>query len=101
MAEAKECTTCGSEVDNAINEVTFEEALEGFSSRKFWISFFIRPCCPPPGQRLALHQLDQQREYVRAREDFSDEQKAQLLAAIDEGEAWYKTTPYWHKGANN
>lgn len=96
-----ECAACGTESDGTAKEVTFEEALEAFNSRKFWISFFVRPCCPPPGQRLALHQLDHQRDLVNAREDFTDDQKAQLLAAIDGGEAWYRTTPYWAKGANN
>ena len=63
--------------------------------RKFWVSFFIRPCCPPPDGKTAAKHLEEQREMVRARTDFSDEQKAELVALIDEGEAWYRSTPYW------
>lgn len=76
-------------------EVSFEKAREAYADRKFWVSFFIRPCCPPPDGKTAAKHLEEQREMVRARADFSDEQKAELVALIDEGEAWYRSTPYW------
>lgn len=79
-------------------DVTFEQAREAYSKRSFWISFFVRPCCPPPAGDLAARAIEGQRELVRARNDFTDEQKSQLIALIDEGEAWYRTTPYWSKG---
>lgn len=84
--------------DASIYNVTFDEARASYGDRKFWVSFFVRPCCPPPGAETAKKQLDAQRAMVRAREDFTDEQKSELIALIDEGEAWYKSTPYWHKG---
>lgn len=93
------CVTCDAP-DEELAGVSFEEALAAYSSRKFWISFFVRPCCPPPGADQAKLELEKQRDQVRARADFSEDQKAQLIAAIDGGEAWYKTTPYWHKGEN-
>ncbi len=76
-------------------DVSFEKAREAYADRKFWVSFFIRPCCPPPGGKTAAKHLEEQREMVRARDDFSDEQKAELISLIDEGEAWYRSTPYW------
>lgn len=79
-------------------EVTYEEAAESYGDRKFWVSFFVRPCCPPPGGAMAKKQLDIQRDMVRERADFTDEQKQHLLSLIDEGEAWYRSTPYWAKG---
>lgn len=89
------CTIAGQEVPF----VSFEEAKASFGDRKFWVSFFVRPCCPPPPGEQAKRALDAQRDMVRAREDFTDDQKAELIALIDEGEAWYRTTPYWSKGA--
>ncbi len=86
--------------DGLSSDIPFEEARDAFSSQKFWVSFFVRPCCPPPAASLARQQLDIQRDLVRAREDFTEDQKQVLLDLIDKGEAWYKTTPYWGKGAS-
>lgn len=91
MAETSACTAPASP---AI-EVPFEKARDAYADRKFWVSFFIRPCCPAPSGKIAARHLEEQRELVRARVDFSDEQKAELIALIDEGEAWYRSTPYW------
>lgn len=77
------------------SDVPFEKAREAYADRKFWVSFFIRPCCPPPGGKTAAKHLEEQREMVRARADFDDAQKAELISLIDEGEAWYRSTPYW------
>lgn len=97
--EAGSCGTDACEAaGSAIYDVAFEEAKESYGSRKFWVSFFVRPCCPPPGAKIASRQLDMQRAMVNAREDFTAEQKAELISLIDEGEAWYRSTPYWHKG---
>lgn len=79
-------------------DVTYEEAAKAYGDRKFWVSFFVRPCCPPPGGETAKKQLDIQRDLVRDRSDFTDQQKEHLLSLIDEGEAWYRSTPYWSKG---
>ncbi|MCI9129872.1 MAG: hypothetical protein HFJ65_06160 [Eggerthellaceae bacterium] len=79
-------------------DVTYEEAAEAYADRKFWVSFFVRPCCPPPGGETAKKQLDIQRDMVREHPVFTDEQKQHLLSLIDDGEAWYRSTPYWSKG---
>lgn len=81
--------------DTGIDKVSFEKAVESFGKQSFWVSFFVRPCCPPPSATQAQMQLDKQRELVRSRADFSSEQKDELLSLIDEGENWYKSTPYW------
>ena len=90
------CTTCGPQ-DSQDQSVSFEDAMAAYADQKYWVSFFIRPCCPAPNGETAKKQLDKQRDMVRAREDFTEEQKTQLLACIDEGEAWYRKTPYWGK----
>lgn len=92
--EAPACEVQAYDIDG----VSYEKAVESFGDRKFWVSFFVRPCCPPPGAKTAMRQLDLQRDMVRARTDFSDDQKDHLLSLIDEGEAWYRSTPYWSKG---
>lgn len=93
-ATSKECKVKGYNS----KDVTYEEAVEAYGDRKFWVSFFVRPCCPPPSGEVAKAQLEKQREMVRERDDFTDEQKSHLISLIDEGEAWYRSTPYWHKG---
>ena len=85
--------------DAKVSAVSFEQAEQSFASRKFWISFFVRPCCPPPAGTQAKMQLDKQRELVMQRTDFTPEQQKRLLELIDEGEAWYRSTPYWRKGS--
>ena len=52
-------------------------------------------CAVPAGGKTAAKHLEEQREMVRARADFDDAQKAELISLIDEGEAWYRSTPYW------
>lgn len=73
----------------------FEDVLAGMQSQKYWINFFVRPCCPPPGARQAQTLLDKRRAEVSGHPTYTDEQKAQLLQLIDEGEAWYKSTPFY------
>lgn len=92
--EGTSCPAPGQEVA----DVSFEEARNAYADRKFWVSFFVRPCCPPPKSTLAKKQLDAQRDLVRTRADFTDSQKAELISLIDDGEAWYRSTPYWSKG---
>ncbi len=77
--------------DTGIAEVSYEEAVESFGKQSFW----VRPCCPPPSGTQAKMQLDKQRDLVRERADFTPEQKDKLLSLIDEGETWYRSTPYW------
>lgn len=85
-------------IDSSLAQVPFEKARDEYAKRSFWVSFFVRPCCPPPAGDLAAKQVEAQRQLVRDRADFTDDQKAQLIELIDKGEAWYKTTPYWSKG---
>ena len=56
--------------------------------------FFVRPCCPPPSAHVAANRIDELRDQVREREDFTEEQKAQLLELIDQREAWYEKSPF-------
>ena len=63
---------------------SFEDVFDAMQEDKYWINFFVRPCCPPPGKRDAIKSLDKRRDEVRSHADYTDEQKEQLLAIIDE-----------------
>lgn len=84
-------------IPNDDMNASFEEISNAMQTEKYWINFFVRPCCPPPSYEEAVSRLDKRRAEIEAREDFSDEQKAQLLAIVDERQQWYGSTPFSHK----
>lgn len=88
-------TTCA--VPKGLADEKFEDVYEAMQTDKYWINFFVRPCCPPPGMETAIKQLDKRREEVRAHADYTDDQKTQLLAIIDERQDWYAQSPFAHK----
>lgn len=73
---------------------SFEDVLAAMQTDTYWINFFVRPCCPPPGTSDAIKQLDKRRDEIRARTDYTDEQKEQLLAIVDERQTWYLASPF-------
>lgn len=88
-AKMEACT-----VPEAFPGETFDEVCEAMQTDKYWINFFVRPCCPPPSAEQARANLDKRRDEVREHPAFSDAQKEQLLAIIDEREAWYASSPF-------
>lgn len=83
-------------VPTAFPGETFDEVYQAMQADKYWINFFVRPCCPAPGAEQALQMLDKRRDEVRARADYTDEQKAQLLDVIDQRQQWYVSSPFCH-----
>ena len=74
---------------------SFEEIKEAMMTDKYWINFFVRPCCPPPSFEQAKDALNKRRVEIKNRTDFSEDEQQQLLAIVDEREAWYKASPFY------
>ena len=56
---------------------------------KYWIRFFVRPCCPAPSLEGACEMLDKLKGEVMEHESFTDEEKEQLAASIESRKEWY------------
>ena len=69
----------------------FEALCAAMKKDTYWYGFFARPCCPAPGYAEACARLDRLADEARAREDFTDEQKATLVDLILCRKEWYKT----------
>lgn len=82
------------EVPEAFPGETFDEVFDAMQTDKYWINFFVRPCCPPPGAAQAKKSLEKRRDEVRQADQFSDDEKARLLEIIDSREAWYTASPF-------
>lgn len=87
--------TCA--IPQGLSDENFDDVYAAMQTEKYWINFFVRPCCPPPGMKDAVRQLDKRRAEVRAHTGYTDEQKDQLLAIIDERQEWYANSPFAHK----
>lgn len=72
----------------------FEDVLAAMQTDKYWINFFVRPCCPPPASDQAEKMLEKRREEIRQRADYTDDQKSELLTIVDAREKWYKASPF-------
>ncbi len=80
-------------------EGTFDEIKQAMSTDKYWMNFFVRPCCPPPSVEQATHMLNKRREEIQGRSDFSADERAQLLGIVDEREMWYVKSPFYRSNA--
>lgn len=80
---------------NRIDE-SYESIKEGMSTQNYWVRFFMRPCCPPPGPDAARFQIDHLKESLDAREDLTEEQREELKAIAEERLDWYLTLPVRH-----
>jgi len=83
-------------MDNKACEITTTSINEEFQTLydemqldKYWIRFFVRPCCPAPSHEGACEMLDKLKGEVYAHESFTDEQKAQLAETIEGRKEWY------------
>lgn len=72
-------------------EGEFDALCAAMSKDSYWFGFFARPCCPAPGFAEACSRLDRLADEVRAREDFSGEQRDTLIGMIEGRKEWYKT----------
>ena len=75
-----------------------DEILAAMRTQNWWLKFFVRPCCPPPGARQAKAKLDKLRQELSASSKFDQAQKDELRLIIDERENWYLHTPFCYKG---
>lgn len=84
----------GCAVPAGLGDEAFEDVYEAMQTDKYWINFFVRPCCAPPGKEDAAKSLDKRRDEVRQHPRYTDEQKETLLRIIDERQAWYASSPF-------
>ena len=75
---------------------SYEDLREAMSTQQYWVRFFMRPCCPPPGEDTARNLIDHLKSDVRARTDFSEEQRTSLEQLIDSRLDWYLKLPVRH-----
>lgn len=83
-------------VPNTQLDDSFESLMEAFGSQNYWVRFFMRPCCPPPGESTAREQIEHLKSDISLRSDFSTDQKKSLMAVADERLTWYLTLPVRH-----
>ena len=71
---------------------SFNEIYDAMQEDRYWIRFFVRPCCPAPRLDVAIERLDKLMTEVDARTDFTDEQKDQIKEIIEARKEWYPTS---------
>ena len=75
---------------------TFENLMQAFDSQNYWVRFFMRPCCPPPGETTARNQIEHLKSDIDLRLDLSDSQRSDLKGIADERLKWSLTLPVRH-----
>lgn len=88
----EECQV-GESLQNASSE-EFEDVFKAMQTDKYWINFFVRPCCPPPSAEQAKSYIDKRRHEVESNSAFTADQKSKLLEVIDSREKWYLSSPF-------
>lgn len=83
-------------VPNTQLDESYESLKEAFESQNYWVRFFMRPCCPPPGESTAREQIEHLKSDIGLRSDFSEDQKKSLMVIADERLTWYLTLPVRH-----
>ena len=79
------------EIETSHSEGSFEELKEAMAAQKYWLRFFIRPCCPAPGMHAAAERIEHLKSDIDAREDMTPQQRDELKAICDERLQWYGT----------
>lgn len=67
----------------------FQALYDEMQLDKYWIRFFVRPCCPAPSLEGACEMLDKLKGEVMEHESFTDKEKEQLAASIEGRKEWY------------
>ena len=75
---------------------SFEELMEAMAEQSYWVRFFMRPCCPPPGAESARNLIERLKLDIDARADLSDAQRDELKAVADQRLEWYLALPVRH-----
>ena len=79
------------QIETGHSEGSFEELKEAMAAQKYWLRFFIRPCCPAPGMHAAAQRIEHLKSDIDAREDMTPQQRDELKAICDERLQWYGT----------
>lgn len=79
-------------------EGAFQELCEAMQKDSYWIRFFVRPCCPAPSFEGACERLDKLAHEACSRDDFTAEQKDQLVELIESRKAWYASSGLCREG---
>ncbi|WP_172136160.1 hypothetical protein [Adlercreutzia sp. ZJ473] len=78
------------------SEESYEDLKEAMQAQTHWVRFFMRPCCPAPGEGTARSLAERLKSEIDARADFAEEQRADLKGIVDERLAWYLALPVSH-----
>lgn len=84
------------EIPSIQEEESYEELKASFGTQKYWVRFFMRPCCPPPGESTARSLIDHLKDDLDRREDMTVEQRDELKGMADERLDWYLKLPVRH-----
>ena len=68
---------------------SYNDLLEAMGTQQYWVRFFMRPCCPPPGEDTARNLIEHLKTDIDACGNFSPEERTSLQEAIDSGLDWY------------
>lgn len=71
----------------------YDALMDAFQTQNYWVKFFIRPCCPPPGEATARNLAEHLKDDIDARSEFSEGEKRSLKAIVDERLEWYLALP--------
>lgn len=77
-------------------EASYAELKESLQSQGYWVRFFMRPCCPPPGESTARSQIERLKADLDTRSDMTGAQKDELKGIMDEKLDWYLKLPVRH-----
>ena len=76
--EASEC-----EIPSLGDQESYEDLRDAMQAQTYWVRFFMRPCCPPPGEDAARSLVERLKGEIDERSDMSEEQRADLKSIID------------------
>lgn len=89
--EASEC-----EIPSLGDQESYEDLRDAMQAQTYWVRFFMRPCCPPPGEDTARALIARLKDEIDERADMTDEQRADLKSIIDGRLDWYLSLPVRH-----
>ncbi len=89
--ETSEC-----EIPSPGDQESYEDLRDAMQSQTYWIRFFMRPCCPPPGEDTARALVERLKGEIDERSDMSVEQRADLKSIIDGRLEWYLSLSVRH-----
>lgn len=85
-------STCETDTLFSNSTESFEDIYNAMQEDKYWIRFFVRPCCPAPNLEVAIKRLDLLKKEVNKCSDFTAEQKNQIAQIIESRTEWYPSS---------